>query len=62
MAEVLVATSKGPEDGEIDREVRNLAVSNIRSIIQRSHDLFLGDGLERNPYIPEPFEPRFSFC
>lgn len=56
MAEVLAS------EGDIDREVRNLAVSNIRSIIQRSHDLFLGDGLERNPYIPEPFEPRFSFC
>jgi len=40
-----------------DGNKREVAVADIRKSIQRSHLLFHVDGLEKNPYIPDPFIP-----
>jgi len=45
----------------LDENQREVAVSDIRKSIQRTHLLFHVDGLEKNPYVPDPFAPRLIF-
>eukprot|EP01036_Dinobryon_divergens_P025905 gene25905-34498_t len=37
--------------------LREVSLSGIRTMIERDNLLFLGDGSEKNPYLPETFDP-----
>ena len=38
--------------------LRDISLTGIRTMIERENLLFLGDGSEKNPYLPEPFDAR----
>ena len=44
----------------LDGNQREVAITEIRNSIQRTHLLFHVDGLEKNPYVPDPFAPRLN--